>query len=135
MLSLFLLCREPLPHRKEGWRLNAGPVRIEPEPPGSPSLIELCEATGVQASQVLRFSCPTFSAALVAEGMAELLGRATRGVVVDDATLGVLEDYAEETPLRASELDAELSERIGELERNQEREANDWSDVEIPPGD
>ena len=110
-------------------------MRIEPEPEGSESLIELSEATGVHASQVLRFSCPTFSAALVAEGMAELLGRATRGVLVDDATLGVVEDYAEEPPLRAGELDAELDELFGELERSQLREANDWSDVEVPSGD
>src|SRR5260221_333841 len=128
MFSLLLLCREPLPQRPEGWRFDLGPVRIETGAP-SRSLQALGEALGVQAAQVVRFVCPSFSAALVAEGLADVLGRATKGVLIDDSTLAVLEDYEHERPLLADELHSELSELAVELERTQRREADDWSDV------
>ncbi|MFT3842801.1 MAG: hypothetical protein QM723_37780 [Myxococcaceae bacterium] len=128
MFSLLLLCREPLPQRSEGWKFDLGPVRIEPAAPTRVTEA-LATALGVRASEVVHFICPTFSSALVAEGLADLIGRATRGVLIDDSTLAVLEDYEHERPLRPDELTFELSELAVELERGQQREANDWSDV------
>ena len=131
MSSLFLLCREPLPQRADGWRMEVGPVRVEPELPGSPIRVELTEVSEVRPQMVLRFDCPSFSAALLAEGVAEVLGRASRGVLVDEATLAVLEDYQLEHPLSPEALDAELLEVVLEVERGQAREANDWTDVSL----
>lgn len=131
MSSLFLLCREPLPQRADGWRMEVGPVRVEPEPAGSPLRVELTEVTEVRPKMVLRFDCPSFSAALLAEGVAEVLGRASRGVLVDEATLAVLEDYQLERPLSPEALDAELLEVVLQVERGQAREANDWSFVSL----
>lgn len=128
MFSLLLLCREPLPQRSEGWKFDLGPVRIEPAAPTKMTQA-LATALGMRASEVVHFICPTFSSALVAEGLADVIGRATRGVLIDDATLAVLEDYQHERPLQPDELTFELSELAVELEKGQQREANDWSDV------
>lgn len=128
MFSLLLLCREPLPSRSEGWRFDLGPVRIEPAPPTKVTQA-LATALGVSARDVVHFICPTFASALVAEGLAEVIGRATRGVLIDDSTLAVLEDYEHEQVIHADELDTELNALARELERGQVREANDWSDL------
>jgi hypothetical protein len=129
MFSLLLLCREPLPQRSEGWRFDLGPVRIEPEPPSKVTQA-LATALGVNARDVVHFICPTFASALVAEGLADVIGRATKGVLIDDSTLAVLEDYQHDRQLDPFELATELSELALELEQGQQREANDWSDVD-----
>jgi hypothetical protein len=129
MFSLLLLCREPLPRRSEGWRFDLGPVRIEPAAPSKVTQA-LATALGVRAQDVVHFICPTFASALVAEGVADVIGRATKGVLVDDATLAVLEDYQHEKALQADELNQELDALADELDRGQRREANDWSDVD-----
>jgi len=128
MFSLLLLCREPLPHREEGWRLDLGPVRIEPSPP-TLMLGAMGDALGIRPAQVIRFLCPSFSAALVAEGVADVIGRATRGVLIDDATLAVLEDYEHERRLDPQELNSELVELEQELDREADTNPLLWERV------